>query len=152
VEYSQVDLDSREKAWPMGPPPTWPGGVFAGTCMLMSCITAAATAARSPSAYFPLLDRRLATVLAYDVLHDDVATPLACEDEVDLGDARNARRVGVHDLGHLDLCAGPKVIPVPYFIEGCLRLGSRCRFGGNRRRWFRGPAREVCRDVRCQQT
>jgi hypothetical protein len=55
---------------------------------------------------------------AFDVFHDDVSTPLAQEVEVNLGDAHNALRVDVHDLGHLVLCAAsPTVTPAPYFTQ-----------------------------------
>jgi len=36
--------------------------------------------------------------IACDVLHNDVSTPVAQEDEVNLRDAYNARRVGIHNL------------------------------------------------------
>jgi hypothetical protein len=43
---------------------------------------------------------------AIDVFHDEVSTPPAQEEKVNLGDAHNALRVDVHDLGYLVLCAG----------------------------------------------
>lgn len=55
---------------------------------------------------FPPAQLAARDCIACDMLHDDVSTPVTQEDEVDLGGAHNAHRVGVHDLGHLVLCEG----------------------------------------------
>ena len=55
---------------------------------------------------FPRAQLAARNCIACDVLHDDVSTTAAQEDEVDVGDAHNGRRVRIHNLGHLVLCAG----------------------------------------------
>ena len=87
---------------------------------------------------------------AFDVLHDDVATPLAQEDEVDLGDAHNARRVGIHDLGHLVLCEGltqgeTDTVFYPESRDACDLEADAILVVTK----YNGVAgREVCRDIR----